>query len=120
MQRGRRRAVLSLTLRGYWWAVAIVASAAQVLMMVLVTAGLLIANINGGASDDLRAEQLQVASLRQGFLEQEVGISGYLTSADPRLLVSYSQGRQQVEAALAGLRQEAAGTPSAVQVAQVE
>ena len=55
----------------------------HVVMLVLVTAGILVGSARGGAADDLRTQQLQLASLRQGVLEQEVGISGYASSDDP-------------------------------------
>src|SRR5437879_5107827 len=119
MRGGRVRASLALTLRGYWWAVAVVACAAQLLMMGLVTVGVLVASSSDGGRDDLRAQQLLVVSLREGVLEQAGAIGDYASSGDPRLLMSYAEAGADVDAALGQLRDDTDGKPTAVPLALV-
>jgi len=105
-----------LTLRVFWWAVAIAACAVQLLTIGLVIVGILSAGASGREADDLRGQQLLVSSLRQGVLEQELGIEGYASSGDPRQLVVYTAGGKDVDAALQRLGTETGGTPRAVRV----
>src|SRR5205807_41913 len=92
----------------------------HLLMVGLVTAGILVGSAGGVAADRARAQELTVAGLRQDLLEQEVGIGAYAASADARRLGVYTQGRQDVNAALVRLRQETAGTSSGRVAARVE
>src|SRR5439155_27174883 len=92
------------------------AGAVQLLTVGLVIGGVLSADANGGEADDLQVQQLQLSSLRQGILEQQLGISGYASSRDPGQLAVYTGGRKDVDGALRRLGTETAGTPRAVQV----
>src|SRR5207244_3658916 len=83
----------------------------HIMLVTLVTMGVLVASASGVRENEARDQQVLLGTVRAGLLEQQVGIDGYASSADPGLLAPYDAGRGDEDAALARLRRESAGKP---------
>jgi PAS domain S-box-containing protein len=119
MARGRLTGRCTRTLRAYWWTVAVVTGALQVVTIGLFALGVVLFTLGGGRAADLRGQQREAAAVRQGVLEQGSALTAFAGTGDPRRLAPYAPGRQRTESALGLLTRATAGAPAAAPVARL-
>jgi PAS domain S-box-containing protein len=107
-------------LRATLFRMVVLGAAVLVLLIGLVALGFGLATANSGRLSALRSEQATATNLLVALQNQAFAVRDYMSSADPEVLGTYTQGRTAADDALRQLGRDTAGTLRGEELRQAE